>query len=146
MEQALLADRFKLKVHFETREMPFYALVVGKGGAKLVGSDDSDTTQLSLIDRGPELDLTAKAITLDEFVRSPFLRIDERTIQNRTDLKGKYSFTLKWAREGSPGVESTSDASGLFAALQQQLGLRLVPATGPVEVIVIDHIDRPSDN
>lgn len=143
MEQALLADRFKLKVHFETREMPVYALIVAKGGAKLSAASDAETSQISLAGRGQEFDLTAKAVTLDELVQSPFLRVDGRTIQNRTDLKGKYSFSLRWAREGSTDSGNEPD---LFTALREQIGLKLAPAKRPVEVIVIDHIERPDEN
>lgn len=144
MEQALLADRFKLKVHFEMREMPVYALVVAKGGVKLAAAADGETMQLSLAGSGQELGLVAKAVTLDEFVRSPFLRIDGRTIQNQTNLDGRFDFSLRWARQG-PGAVS-GDQPDLFTALQEQLGLKLTPARAPVEVIVINDIERPEEN
>ncbi len=75
-----------------------------------------------------------------------------RTVVNRTGLKGQYDFTLKWANQqtaNAPSAGSTaaeSDAPSIFTALEEQLGLKLVPAKGMVEVVVIDHVEMPSEN
>ena len=142
MEQALLADRFKLKVHFETREMPGYALTIAKGGPKLTPAKDGESTRLSM--GGNQM--TATAITLDQWLQSPFL--GGRAVVNQTGLEGAYDFTLAWSEQMAAGAvqEGGADPPSLVTAVQEQLGLKLVPAKVPVEVIVIDHIERPSEN
>ena len=143
MEQSLLADRFKLKVHFETREMPMYALVIAKGGPKLTPAKDGESSRLSM--HGNEM--TATATTLDQWIHNPFL--GGRMVMDRTGLKGTYDFTLTWSEQSvasGAGPESGTDAPSLFTAVQEQLGLKLVPTKGPVEVIVVDSVERPSAN
>jgi bla regulator protein blaR1 len=143
MEQSLLASRFKLKVHFETHEMPAYALVIAKGGPKLALSKDGESSRLSM--RGNEM--TATAATLDQWIHSPFM--GGRTVIDQTGLKGTYDFTLAWSEQpvvSSTGQESGTDAPALFTAVQEQLGLKLIPTKAPVEIIVIDHIEKPSEN
>jgi len=146
MEQSLLADRFKFKAHIETREMPEYALVIAKGGSKLERAQADATSQLSFVRNGQENEIRATAVSVDELARSPFLRTDKRQIVNTTDLEGKFSFTLKFSNAVVGGIQDASDAPELPAALQEQLGLRLVPRNGPAEVVVIDRIERPSEN
>jgi uncharacterized protein (TIGR03435 family) len=142
MEQSLLADRFKLKVHFETREMPGFTLTVAKGGPKLTAAKDGESQRISM--RGNEL--TAAASTLDQWIQSPFL--GGRTVLNQTGLPGTYDFTLTWSDQlaASPNPDGSADVPSLFTAVQEQLGLKLTPTKVPVEVIVIDHIERPSQN
>ena len=143
MEQSLLADRFKLKVHFETREMPAYALGIAKGGPKLSPAKDGESSRLSV----RQNEMTATAITVDQWIHSPFL--GGRVVVDQTGLKGKYDFTLTWSEQSvasGTGQESGSDAPPLFTAVQEQLGLKLVPTKVPVEVIVVDHVERPSEN
>ena len=150
MEQSLLADRFKLKVHFEKREMPVYALVVAKGGPKLTPAESGESSKLfsAPTDRGNKI--TAEAVTLDDFANSPLLRTGERLVIDQTGLKGTYDFTLESGpdRTVAPDTaqEGGGDAPSFFTAIQEQLGLRLVPTKAPVEVIVIDHIEKPSEN
>lgn len=150
MEQSLLAYRFKLKVHFEHRELPLYALIVAKGGSKLNPVQEG-SPKLVAVSNGQGSELTAKSVTLDEFVHSPLLgaAIDGRTVEDRTGLKGQYDFSLKWEPEqplSGSASEQKSEAPSFFTAVQEQLGLRLVPSKGLVEVIVIDHIEPPSSN
>jgi uncharacterized protein (TIGR03435 family) len=140
MEQSMLADRFKLKVHFETREMAVYALVVAKGGSKLTTAT-GDETRLTMMSRESDREVTAAGVTMDRFAQSPFLPVSGHPVVDQTGLKGRYDFTLKWAQEGGDSQEP-----GLFTAIQEQLGLKLVPAKAPVEVIVIDHVEKPSEN
>ncbi|NYF78870.1 M56 family metallopeptidase [Granulicella arctica] len=150
MEQSLLADRFKLKVHFETREMPVYALVVAKSGSKLTPAEDGEPSNLFNLESEQGGEMTARAVTLDEFVRSPLLRVGGRLVVDQTGLKGRYDFNLKWRSEqiaaSGAGQEGGTDAPSLFTAIQEQMGLKLVPTKGPVEVLVVDHIERPSAN
>jgi bla regulator protein BlaR1 len=146
MEQSLLADRFKFRAHIETREMPEYALVVAKGGSELERAQDDARSQLSFVQNGRENELRATAVPVEELARSRFLRMDKRQILDRTGLQGRFNFTLKFTVADVGAIGDDSNAPQLPTALQEQLGLKLVPGNGPVEVVVIDHIERPSEN
>ena len=126
--------------------MPGYALVVVKGASKLGRAQDDAKTQLSLVPNGQELEIRAVAVSLEEFAQCPFLRIDKRQIVDKTGIQGKFTFTLKFRSNRNGDVEGDSNIPELPTALQEQLGLKLVPENGPVEVVVIDHIERPSEN
>lgn len=147
MEQSLLADRFKFRAHIDTKQMPRYSLVVGKGGSKLERAQDGDKTQLSFLQNGQDYELRAVAVSLEELARTPFLRIDRNLIVDKTGLQGRFSFTLKF-RDNPNADIGGSDVSApvLPTALQEQLGLALVRDNGPVDILVIDHIERPSEN
>jgi bla regulator protein blaR1 len=160
MQQSLLADRFKLKVHFETRLLPIYALVVAKGGPKLKASEmdpanPSETVKPRSLQ--PGLGKAAGAGTTIGMLAEVLERQDEvgnppdgrgRMVIDKTNLSGRYDWTLHWTpwRELSSGELSDSKGPSLFTALQEQLGLKLEPTKGKVEVVVIDHIDLPSEN
>jgi bla regulator protein BlaR1 len=146
MEQSLLTDRFRFRAHVETREMPGYALVVAKGGSKLERAQGDAKSQLSFARNGQENELRATAVSVDELARSPFLRIDRRQIVDTTGLQGRFTFTLKFRNAVVGGSADDSNSPELPAALQEQLGLKLVPRNGPVEIVVIDRIERPSEN
>jgi bla regulator protein blaR1 len=149
MEQSLLTDRFKFRAHTETREMPRYALVVAKGGSKLEPAPSDAQSQLSFVRNGQESELRATAVSAEELARCPFLRIDRRLIVDRTGLQGRFNFRLKFRAEPNAdvgGSDVDTNAPELPVALQEQLGLKLVPENGPVEVVVIDHIERPPEN
>jgi uncharacterized protein (TIGR03435 family) len=139
MEQSLLADRFQLKAHIKTREMPQYALVVAKSGSRMERAPDDAQTRLAFVRNGGGNEIQATAVSMEDLAQAPFLRMDKRPIVNKTGLSGRFSFTLKFSG-------SVDDAPALPTALQEQLGLRLVPENGPGEVVVIDHIERPSRN
>lgn len=143
MEQSLLAERFRLKVHFETREMPVYALVVAKSGAKL-NPARNESSRLSTLGNEQGSEMIAAAVTLEQFVLSPLVTgaAGGRPVVDQTGLKGAFDFTLKWTPEQSVGA----DAPSFFTAIREQLGLLLVPSKASVEVIVIDHIEQPSAN
>jgi bla regulator protein blaR1 len=163
MMQSLLADRFKLKVHFETRELPVYDLVVAKGGPKLpppnvpISPDKlsaSNTGGGMVVD--PRHGIRARSVTLDGMLSTPWYSLDGRPIVNKTGLTGTYNLTLNYfpdlPRPGgappasdSPVPNADADRS-IFSVLEDDLGLKLVPSKGPVEVIVIDHIEPPSEN
>lgn len=148
MEQSLLADRFGLKVHFEMREIPVYALVVAKGGAKLKLASTGEAGRISTLGNGQGSEMSATGVTLEQFTQSPLLTgaAGGRPVVDQTDLKGTFDFTLKWTPEQLATASETSDAPSLFTAIREQLGLLLVPSKAPVEVIIIDHIEQPSPN
>jgi len=152
MEQWLLADRFRLKVHFETREMPVHALVVAKSGAKLNPAKTEESSRISTLANGQEREMTAIGVTLEQFVLSPLLTgpVGGRPVVDQTGLKGAFDFTLKWTPEqlaaSAAAKELRADGPSIFTAIREQLGLLLVPSKAPVEVILIDHIEQPSAN
>ncbi|MGD0912157.1 MAG: TIGR03435 family protein [Terracidiphilus sp.] len=156
----LLVDRFGLKYHRETRELPIYELVIAKGGVKMqpAKQQDSANARHMMMFGGPgKIESTAMKI---EPLAHQLSRQLERTVVDKTGLTGEYDFTLSWTPdptepgEGPPG--GPPDASGnsndntggptLFTAVEEQLGLKLVSAKGQEEVIVIDHIEQPSAN
>jgi len=206
--QALLFDRFKLKAHRETKDLPVYALVIAKNGPKLREAESSDTYPgggegvdgRARGDRGSfhfkveggQFKLTGQAVSLQALVQvlmdqptvdRPILdrtglkgnhdinflarllmdlHLLHRPVLDQGGLKGNYDFTLQWtsdqnlaplfkgpadgnrATENAPRSESSGPS--LFTAIQQQLGLKLEPTKAPVEVLVIDHVERPSEN
>lgn len=150
MEQSLLADRFGLKVHSETRELPVYALVTGKGGTKLRPAKGGSFSKLSSQSSERGVELTATAVTLQELVRSPLMKTDRASVVDHTGLTGRYDLSLRWLADdlGPPasGQAVEGQFPSLFTALSEQLGLKLIPSKAPVEVIVIDRVQRPAAN
>jgi uncharacterized protein (TIGR03435 family) len=141
MVQALLADRFKLATHPETRELPIYTLVVSKNGPKFLDSQAHGTTINSGRDHiqieGGDNTVALLAEQLAEVVG--------RVVIDKTAIQGRYSLTLKWTPEDAAPAPDSSEPS-IFTAIQEQLGLKLEPQKGPVQVLVIDHIEAPSEN
>ncbi|MCU1248977.1 MAG: hypothetical protein JWQ49_2006 [Edaphobacter sp.] len=167
--QPLLADRFKLKIHTETKQLPLYELVVAKGGSKLKEATAGDTYANGIkgpdgVGRGGLMrvghgQLTAQAVPMTSLSNMLSQQL-HRTVIDKTGLTGKYDLDLTWTPdqgsdpmfrgpEGSPQRgDAAPDSSGpsIFTALQEQLGLRLQSAKGPVETLVIDHVEMPSEN
>jgi uncharacterized protein (TIGR03435 family) len=155
MLKHLLADRFRLQFHWDTRTMPFYALTVDSGGAKLTRHDALDGGD-PWIEQGWEMPLHAKWRATCASMNVLAFRLGlvmDRPVIEQTGLAGEYDFTLSYTDTPSLGLEDKIkgrpiDTSGptLFQAVRQQLGLRLDSHTGPVSVLVIDQVDRPSEN
>jgi uncharacterized protein (TIGR03435 family) len=140
MIQSLLADRCKLKVHLETREFPVYDLVIAKGGLKMKEAP-SDENHGGLIKDGS---ITGHATSFGLLLANltPF---SGRKVIDKTGLDGKrFDFELEWAPDDQPAT--AVPLPSLFTALKEQLGLELVPAKEPMQVVVIDHMERPSAN
>jgi len=149
MLQNLLADRFSLKIHRETRQLPVYILNIARGGPKFKALDH---------DRGMNIQITGNSIRLEsgEIPRLAQLLSTAagRPVIDRTGLSQRYDLSVIWddapVREGGvPGLDTPrapGDNGSVFTAVQNQLGLRLDPQRAPVEVIVVDRIDRPSPN
>jgi len=148
MLQSLLADRFKLSVHSDTKEMPMYALVLAKNGAKLKENPLGVGPGSSAGGNGRG-EFTARQVPIGAL--APFLSNQlGRMVVDRTELKGVYDFTLTFTPEpatvASTSAPGDSDVPSVFEALQEQLGLKLEPIRGPVETLVIDHAEKPDAN
>ena len=140
--QALLAERFQLKIHRETKELPAYALVAAKGGAKLEDrpGDDPNSGITTYCGRivANHIDMETVALVLSREVGRPVI--------DRTGLKGRYDFKLTWTPDSGPCSAGTPERPSLFAALQEDLGLRLEAIKAPTEIIVIDSAAKPTAN
>jgi uncharacterized protein (TIGR03435 family) len=144
MVQSLLADRFQLKIHREMQEVAVYALVVAKGGPRFQPAAAEAKGGYSVHGGDKGLHLEAKRGTMEQLARQLSVTAD-RPAMDRTGLNGYYAFTLDWFpanRSAPPDL----DAPDVFAALREQLGLRLEPAKAPVEKLVIDQVEKPSEN
>ena len=141
MMQSLLAERFQLKVHRETLEVPIYNLVVGKNGPKFQPSAPDATGGFRVRAGATGDHMEVKRGTMAQFARQLSFYAG-RPVVDRTGLDGAYAFTLDWV----PAPPPDSDAPDIFAALREQLGLLLESTKGPVEKLVIDHVEKPSEN
>ena len=198
MMQALLEDRFKLKVHRETGEVPVYELTVAKGGIKMqqlkegsctpvdfafltqfpppplpelpkaqeycggVSADGSRWLGTSDTMDGPNVTVEGRGMSLDDFCKIVIGNRLDRPVINKAGITQRFVFRVNFApdettpkflqsdepRGAAPNVfpDDPSRGPSIFTALQEQLGLKLVPAKGPGEFIVIDHVERPSEN
>lgn len=149
MMQSLLADRFKLRVHRETREVPVFELLAMKSVPKLTEVEASDNQQaiISMFRNGPSMwmRLTASKAPMSQVtdVLTAVLMATERPVLDRTHLQGSYDFKLEWVPEGSDDTTGPS----LYTAIQEQLGLKLESSKAQVEVLVIDHAEKtPTEN
>jgi bla regulator protein blaR1 len=159
----LLEERFGLKFHHETRDLPVYDLVIAKGGVKMTPSKPEDPQgqgrHTLMSSRKGKLEAQGIATSVLAHLLSAQLG---RTVIDKTGLTGNYDYTLEWtpddeaaamARPADGGsTESGNNPSpaapgpSLFTALQEQLGLKLEASKGPADVIVIDHIEQPTPN
>jgi uncharacterized protein (TIGR03435 family) len=141
--QALMADRFQLKLHRETKELPVYALIVAKNGSKIRAATDSLTPRLGMNmrrnDQG-KTEMTGTQVPLTFLVRSLSNQVG-RPVVDRTALAGIYDFKLVF----SPDLNDP-DGPSIFTAIEEQLGLKLDSQKGPVEVVVIDRAEKASEN
>lgn len=138
MLQTLAAERFGLSLHRETRELPVYVLQVGKNGSKLKPAKSA--TGISRDTDGTHSHLTAET-TMAAFVDSLSQRLD-RPVLDETGLTGAFEITLDWASDSGGDPVGPS----IFTAVQEQLGLKLESRRSGVEILVIDHADKPSEN
>ncbi len=155
MMRALMADRFSLRLHHESRELSVLALVAAHGGPRLTASPSNEPEDPFGPD-GPPGNWAAKGVSMEELASnlSQLSDVDGRIVVDKTDLKGKFDFTLTWTPDTpattQPGVDSglkpDPTAPSLITALDEQLGLKLEPSRQPVDVIVIDSVEMPSAN
>jgi uncharacterized protein (TIGR03435 family) len=157
MLQNLLAERFHLRFHKETKQLPIYALSVDKDGPKLHAHQAQNAGEPWIdqsIERILQVTMHAKVVTMDYFAFR-LSQVLDRPVINQTKLPGSFDFDLAYTREPPPGIPENAllngqplDTSGptIFDALRRQLGLKLEATKGPVQILVIDHAERPSEN
>ncbi len=158
MLQPVLADRFQLHVHHETRNLPVYNIVLAKGGLKMkesvpaapmaAGSPTSPAI-------APPRRCTPKSVgnglrvehdcTISD-IRNILEGPTGRYVIDKTGLAGRYDFELRWTPDDTPADSPLAGGPSIFTAVEEQLGLKLEPATAPVDVLVIDHAEQPSPN
>lgn len=149
MLQQLLAERFKVTAHRETRELPVYTLKVAKGGAKLKQSQSGAEVKKGTMMAGKNsIDAQDAPLSLLASVLSNQLG---RTVIDKTALTGTYEFRMRWTPDDAPpplinGSPDPNPPPGIFTAIEEQLGLKLNAAKGPVDVIVVDHLEKPEEN
>jgi uncharacterized protein (TIGR03435 family) len=156
--QALVAERFKLQFHRETRTLPALVLTVDKSGAKMKANDGPDEWAISIVGDGggsppkpPKFKGTRCAMS---YLTWWIAQRENRPVLDKTGLPGFWDFTLEFVPDGmgdgrkGPGGEALPafDGPTLYTALREQLGLKLESTKGPVEVYVIDHVERATAN
>jgi uncharacterized protein (TIGR03435 family) len=167
MARPMLASRFKLVAHEDTRTLPVYALVKASGGLKMKESTPGDTYPNGIkgadgvgrigvmgmhretLPSGTRLsELTGQGVTTDRLAKTLSQPELGRMIVDKTGLTGKYDFKLAWTPEtlSTDTTPADSASPSLFTAVQEQLGLKLQPEKDPVPVIIIDHVEMPSEN
>jgi uncharacterized protein (TIGR03435 family) len=139
MLQSLLEERFKLAFHRETREEPVYELVAAKGVAKLKTAKADESPGFEM-DAGR---IHSMAVPL-EYLATNLAYLLNRTVIDKTGLAGKYSFTVTYTPDDAPPADTSGPS--LFTALQDQLGLKLKSSKAPVELLVIDHVEKLDAN
>ncbi|QMV18483.1 TIGR03435 family protein [Granulicella sp. 5B5] len=154
MLAAVLVDRFHLKTHTEIKTLPVYEMIVAKGGPKLkvsaVPSDPANPDRPGLGNMNVHnTTIIATGVTLSELAGNLAFPLD-RTVIDKTGLTGRYDFQLQWTPDNAANGAADSGAADLppdlFTAMQEQLGLRLQAAKGPVETLVVDHVEQPTQN
>jgi uncharacterized protein (TIGR03435 family) len=141
--QELLADRFKLAFQHAQRELPVYRIVMAKGGPKLTPTTKEERgTNTAAIGFGEGM-MAVNNATLGEFasLMQRYVRLD-RPIMDHTGIAGRYDFKLSW----TPDFSQYENAPSLYTAMQEQLGLKLEAVKEPADVLVIDHVEQPSEN
>lgn len=153
MLKTLLADRFQFKLHHELKELPVYALILDKNGPKLK-EGVADAKYAVMLSMGVKGTITAQKLSMSDFASALSNQMG-RPVLDKTGLSGDYAFKLEWTRDQAqqiPGLPADADpapdSSGpsIFAALQEQLGLKLESQKAPIDLLVVDHAERPSEN
>jgi uncharacterized protein (TIGR03435 family) len=144
MLRSLLAERFQLKVHTESRNLPAYALVVSNSGSKLLPSTGTGGPSKTMLGQ-----LVVPKMGMAQLVQILEFDVD-RPVIDRTGLTGDFAIHLEWTRErartAAGDVPVDQSRPSIFSALQEQLGLKLESIKAPVDVLVIDRVELPSAN
>ncbi len=156
--QKLLADRCALKLHHETRELSVYVITVASGGPKMTVSTAAPSDPQAFGFRGLG-DLVVRNMTMKDFAMGMQSAVTDKPVVDQTGLKDRYDFTLKWTPDDSqfaqfrgavsitpPKTDDPNAPPSLYTAVQEQLGLKIEATKAPDDVIVIDHVEKPSPN
>jgi uncharacterized protein (TIGR03435 family) len=154
MVQKLIADRFKLTFHHDTKELSVYALSAAKTGAKLTKSENQGGLPgFGLRGLGA---VTVRNATMSDFAAMMQETVLDRPVVNQTELAGRYDFSLNWTPDDSqfggmaakmpPPTDNANPPPALYTAIQEQIGLKLDATKAPTDVMVIDHVEKPSEN
>ncbi len=149
----LIEERFQLKTHREKRSLPAYALVVGPNGTKMTRNETNPNGPPGAGGKGLGVMVFSNS-TMGDFATVMQGNILDRPVVDRTGLQGRFDFTLSWTPDESqyrqagiqvPPAPADAKLPGLFTAIQEQIGLRFESVTAPVEVIVIDGAEKPTN-
>jgi uncharacterized protein (TIGR03435 family) len=148
--RSLLADRFQLKVHHETKEMPAYVLTAIKGRFHLTPIEQAEHCGTSSKGDARGVKFTAMCISIADFATTAANRLD-LPVSDQTHIDGLYTFSLEWSRDGlradaSGDANANPDAPPSFFTAVEQIGLKLESRKAPVDVLVVDSAERPSEN
>jgi uncharacterized protein (TIGR03435 family) len=155
MVQKLLADRFQLKFHKDTKELSAYVLTLTKTGNKMTAGSTDPNQLPGLFFQGLGV-LTVQNATMQDFAGLMQSAVLDRPVVDQTSLPGKWNFLLKWTPDESqfggmgvkvpPPTDAPDAPPPLFTAIQEQIGLKLDAGKAQVPVLVIDKVEKPSDN
>ena len=153
MAQGLLKDRFQFAFHIEKKELSVYAVTLAKGGPKLSRTAEPSGAPLPSFGIGPGT-LSIRNGTIADFISLVLNAILDKPVVDQTGLTDRFDFTMKYTPDASQGIagppERAADPADappdLFTAMQQQLGLKLESAKAPIDVLVIDRLEKPSEN
>jgi uncharacterized protein (TIGR03435 family) len=157
MLQKLVAERFKLTFHQDKRELSVYVLSVAKGGPKLTKSEGDPNGLPGLFFRGKLGDLGVRNANMGDFTGLMQEAVLDRPVLDQTGITGRYDFTLVWTPDDSqfagmgvkippPAAEDGKAPPNLYTAIQEQIGLKLEATKAPADVMVVDHVEKPSEN
>jgi uncharacterized protein (TIGR03435 family) len=154
MLRDLLVERFQLAMHREPKELSIYELEVAKGGSKVKPSALAATEPAALISTvyPDHIHLPARNATMAEFASVLQRAVLDRPVVDKTGLSGRYDFDLDWAPDETqfggevPVARSDAPSPPFFAAIEQQIGLRIEATRGPVMAVVVDSVQRPIEN
>jgi uncharacterized protein (TIGR03435 family) len=156
MIQKMVADRYKLTYHRDKKELSVYVLSVAKGGPKLTKSEGDPNGLPGLFFRGRLGDLGVRNANMADFTGLMQSAVLDKPVIDQTGLSGRFDFTLSWTPDDSqfsgmgaripPPTDNANAPPNLYTAIQEQIGLKLEATKAPADVMVIDHVEKPSDN
>ena len=156
MVRKLLEERFQLRYHREQRELPVYQLSVAKSGAKLKESPaplEAPSSLMNVVFAGSRIETHARSTTISEFASMLQRAVFDRPVVDKTNLTGRYDFDLAWTYDETqfdgklPPINlDEANRPSLFSSLQKEVGLTLESSRAQVETIIIDSVEKPSEN
>ncbi len=154
--RTFLVERFKIEAHRETKEMPTYDLTIAKGGLKMKEAKPDDTYANGI--KGPDGKsrgggmmmmgrgrMTGQGIAM-KGLSNNLTNVTHRPVIDKTGLTAIYDFELKWTPDDAPAGSTEENTGSIFTAVQEQLGLRLDASKGMVETLIVDHVEKPSED